>query len=312
MRRPEKIKIVYFFATILLIIAALSCESVVEFDAEEIEKKLVVNSLFTADSSILVNLSESRSLFEPRENLVVYVENARVDLYGNGEYIEELVFLDSGNYISPSHLVEVRKVYEVQISSPTLGSASAVNTVPDLIEIDSVEYYWNFGKTEYEQSFHQMIIHFTDPDLTTNYYEIAIHYEYLDSIWFFGYPAGSYTLFSPDPVINSEIDTKNPFFWSKYLVFSDELFNGKSYSLQVNFYNFLQSDEYTRNLITLDFNSISKEYYQYRKKMLLYNRSKSTSVWEDIVEPVMIYSNIDGGYGIFAGYQSDTCSFIVN
>ena len=297
---------------LILFMLTSSCESLVEVELDNRDSRLVVNSLFCADSLIEVSLSESRLLYVSEETPDSFVEEAQVELFQDGESIEILEYQNEGTYSTSTHFGYVGQKYQIRINTEKYGTASATSSIPAQVKLDSFDFKENFGKTDFQQNYHQAVLYFEDPDLTSNFYEVAIHYEYLDSLRFHGYASGLYRLFSHDPLINNELDTNSPGFWSLFTVFSDELIDGQQYGLKINFYNYLQSDNNYKYKITIYFNSISQAYYQYRKKMLMYDRSTSTSIWEDISEPVLIYSNIENAYGIFAGYQSDLNSFIVN
>ena len=86
-------------------------------------------------------------------------------------------------------------------------------------------------------------------------------------------------------------------------VFSDELFDGKEYTLQVK--EQLRSDTkyYTKRHIRLY--SLSEPYYQY---LLSLQNIKNEGIMGGLTnvglaEPVRIYSNVEGGTGIAGGCQ---------
>ena len=86
-------------------------------------------------------------------------------------------------------------------------------------------------------------------------------------------------------------------------LFSDELFDGKEYTLQVK--EQLRSDTkyYTKRHIRLY--SLSEPYYQY---LLSLQNIKNEGIMGGLTnvglaEPVRIYSNVEGGTGIAGGCQ---------
>nr|MDA3823724.1 DUF4249 family protein [Bacteroidales bacterium] len=81
------------------------------------------------------------------------------------------------------------------------------------------------------------------------------------------------------------------------LYFSDEIIDGQKYQLKLEFedWNASYEREYFVELI-----SMNKAGYLYRKSV----REFINSSGDPFSEPVLIYSNIENGFGIFAGYST--------
>ena len=97
----------------------------------------------------------------------------------------------------------------------------------------------------------------------------------------------------------------------KTLIFNDNLFNCKDISIKVNYAieaagrpKIGDGPEYRYNLL-ISFRSISESYYLYKQKQIVYLFSLQSDIFTGASEPVQLYSNVNGGYGIFAGYSSD-------
>jgi hypothetical protein len=123
-----------------------------------------------------------------------------------------------------------------------------------------------------------------------------------------------YDFTSSDPILKSEGDFDyNPV----TVYFSDNLFNGKkvSLSLQLNQLGFGFLDD-SCNCIFAELRSVSYSYFQYLKKWTihLYNQGVHLDVRDSeelreflfTGEPVNMYTNVQNGYGIFAGYSKST------
>ena len=98
---------------------------------------------------------------------------------------------------------------------------------------------------------------------------------------------------------------------NEYNVFSDEILNGKEYTLSfsTNQNTAVALPGYDLNNITrenlktevyIDLQSISKSYYLYLK-----SRSASSNSNNFFSEPIQIHNNVEGGIGILGSYSSN-------
>lgn len=141
-------------------------------------------------------------------------------------------------------------------------------------------------------------IDFTDPASSKNYYAVSLKViEYLSNL------SPSY------PTINSNnfFKTSNTYVEAALpttlfqVVFSDKTFNGLSQTFNLNmqtYYPYFPFNDSTIFYIKL--HSISKAYYDYA--ISFYKQKLAEK--DFYAEPVSVYSNIEGGYGIFAGYST--------
>ncbi len=290
-----------FFSWLAIVICciATSCETEVKIDIDDIDTHLVTNSLINPDSLIRVEVSLSRDVFNDLE----YNKTPPVDvfIYEESELIEKLISEEANIYSSSSFKPKSNVNYELIIDSPW-GQSKAKSTVPEKLVPDSTWIVRNSGRTEYNVVYNQLAIQFQDDDQEKNYYSVFLSFEYLDSLHAFGYLTGRSTLFSYDPVVNHEINYSQADNMNRQIVFSDELFDEQSHVLRLNFYNILTSADPHKFLIYMHFNTISKEYYRYLKTLELYKRQRNSNIWEDVSEPVSIYSNFSKSYGIFGAY----------
>ncbi len=131
----------------------------------------------------------------------------------------------------------------------------------------------------------------------------------------------TYASISQDDVVfgnNSGLEPLETSTFSYFLEFSDELFNGKQYGLRVSFNshsaeyfdeketdygpgypNGVEVKQPIKQELVFFLQSISKSYYLY-----LRTRSASMNMIDFLSEPVQIYSNVNGGIGIFGSYAT--------
>ena len=152
-------------------------------------------------------------------------------------------------------------------------------------------------------------ISFTDPPDATNYYELLISSKP-------GGTNGWYTEYETnDPVLMNEGDQD---YHPTSFFFSDELFNGEQYTMRIkNGVGYMTKDnKLTPTPLYATLRSVSRAYYKYRKYYTrhAYNQ-QSQNEFIDLIfkgEPQNMFTNIENGYGIFAGYCETTRQIIQN
>lgn len=204
---------------------------------------------------------------------------------------------------------------KIVASTPEYGTASAEDKIPSKTEIKGLriiprkEATGNGGtlvdgdgNISYIEENDVLIyqITFQDTPGKSNYYSLQI--------WGDDDHLGVLLDFSVDPVFTQQQGILDEVFGSSMVnwrgrVFSDELFDGKEYTLQVK--EQLRSDTkyYTKRHIRLY--SLSEPYYQY---LLSLQNIKNEGIMGGLTnvglaEPVRIYSNVEGGTGIAGGCQ---------
>lgn len=92
-------------------------------------------------------------------------------------------------------------------------------------------------------------------------------------------------------------------------VFSDDLLNGKEYSVTSSIYpdTSLKYDSLT-SVIHYDIHllSISEDYYYYLKVIRNFSISLGDAYLDGLLEPTATYSNVNNGFGVVTGYQVST------
>jgi len=93
------------------------------------------------------------------------------------------------------------------------------------------------------------------------------------------------------------------------ILFSDEFFDGREYQLKViSERPFFYESPFETTLsasITYQLESISEEVFFYRKTLV----AQQNSGFDPFAQPVQVYGNINGGFGIFGGITKSTVTF---
>lgn len=299
-----KYKFISFITFISILYSFFSCRKVIEIELPSKDGKIVINSFFSSRDSLVINISKSLHILDNIESKLL--NDAEVIIYENNIFKEKLTNINNGNYIARTFIPSNDKLYKVIVKYNNLNPANSENIIPNPIKIISVDtstvYVTNNngmnqgGGNSYPQ--YQLKIRFKDTENFKNYYSIRLYvksqnyyYKNTSDIKYFDYMPLYFS--SNDLVIES---------WQsgEAALFSDDFINGKEYNLLINIdkYNFPN----TNNEVIVEINSLSKDYFFYSKSYNLYQSVKG----DPFSEPVQVYNNIENGFGIFAGYSSDT------
>jgi hypothetical protein len=271
------------FSLLLLLLLFTSCIKVVDLEVEQIPHLLVVNCFFTEGEAFSIHVSRLAAYTDLTDRNIT---NARVTISTNGNYTGTLSYLANGIYSSSSVLPEPGKVYQVTVDVEGYPRATAQDSLPKSVLIDSVAYSPKAGKYDDGIDFNQYAVWFRDIPGKT-WYSIQI---------------SGLEIFSTDPVISAEGVTGEEF--NTWFVFNDTLISNRSYCLKINVGDYY--DEYKEPRILLV--SGTYPYYQYLKRLFKHGSYS----WQDPFKPynpVPLYSNVTNGLGIFAGFQADTYDF---
>ncbi len=236
-----------------------------------------------------------------------YITNAEVYLYENNIFKEKLLLTEvpaiptyqKGWYFSQSFIPTEKHHYQVRIFVPGYDTVYAETYIPQVVMIDSVlingkktldTIYYN------GEDIYNINICFKDNEHVLNYYN------YWSNVPFISY----------DPVIEPRSDKDyyeaSTLNISKFAFFSDKIFDGNNYSLNTQVKIYPDNFDYYPNMpIEFKLYSLSYDTYAFYKSSYLYFKQLKNP----LSEPVIIYSNIKNGTGIFAGISTSTDSVLI-
>ena len=284
----------------VMLICCATCTKIIEIDFPEHEPKLVVNSLFTDGQRIRVHLSKTASAFDYSTPTV---ENGLVRLFCNDEEIDTLIF-NKGYYYSDVVALRNEK-YSLFVSAPEMDDVSSEDSIPEKTMIESYVHRDSIMMDDNNHPVMQLDLEFTDkpgPD----FYELSVIADYYVAGFNYRHSVGF--KYSTDPVL---VSTGLLDYYAESIVFTDELFDGEQTSIKANYW--IQTGEMPLigegpeygYILFVSLRSISESYYNYIRKQIIYQYSLESNIFTGLPDPVHMYSNITGGYGIFAGYSSD-------
>jgi len=313
-----------YFLYIALIVAAFlsACEKEIKFSGDEVKTQLVLNGLLTPDSTVKINLTESRFFLD--DGLLKNIDNATVTLWKDGSKIENLSNIGEGNYVGttiPEAGDNLRITASCEGFNPVDCSTGIVKPTP-IISADTVNfkeekgYYSDIDSSSYYlMTNFDLNITFKDPVVISNYYTINIYMKYYFS------NGDSLVLlvdYDSDDLVFQKGNDLNFLGNDNTIIstlFNDELFEGKEYKLKIKpkypvgiyigknpYYPDEEGSELIHSEISVELQSLSYEYYMYLKTREA--KSNMSGFEESFSEPVQIYTNINGGIGILGSYSS--------
>ncbi|MCK4662327.1 MAG: DUF4249 domain-containing protein [Bacteroidales bacterium] len=298
---------------ILLTFIFISCTKEIEIEINIPKKKpkLVINSLFVPftlpyPKPFGLELSESVSIFDTSSQK--FINDATVIISSENQVIDTMKFIDSLNYYATDFFPEIDKNYQLKVSKEGFETVFANDIVPNKINIIDYKVLPIAGINDCGDIFSEITITFEDPINEKNYYEIIVTGADDNNIEH---------IFSNDNIITSEsyypsllsFEAKDP----ECLLFNDNNINGKKHELKIYYWApmFTDKDGVNCHIIKLKFNSVSQNYYKYKTSLLQHLYNQQWDILYGLGEPVNVFSNINNGYGIFAGYQTDIETILI-
>jgi len=299
-----------------------SCEKTIIIEIPDNGRKLVLNSLFSNDSVLSLSLIKSKYILDNSYNDNYRYEydsisNAKVSLFAGDQFIEQLNEVSKGKYQS-NYIMKSGVNYKIKVEAEGFPELSAESQIPEKTDILNLDVYETRDEEGYETT--GFTLRFKDNPDETNYYLIEAFERVTrrDVDWETGTDTiisyiNSLYVYSSDPnTISDDWGLSNG------ILVNDEILNGQDYFLKFFAYSssYYYYDEYgnyvpDENVISINYivylNSVSEDYYLYYKSLSKHLIAQD----EFFMEPVQVYTNIENGFGIFAGYSTDVDSVVL-
>lgn len=290
-------------AVILIPAILVSCTKVIDISIPEQERKIVVNGLISPGEPVLINLSRSLSVLEDDKLNALAGADAR--LFRDDVLIGTMQYESGGNYSLPGFSAEIGQTYRLQVDYEGLKSVEAVATIPPpvpIISVDTATLTGDWGGTEMRLS-----VKFRDPAGVHNIYGFGVDVRYKEFDYRTNSYTGNYIVFPAYIEENSGQFVQDEFvhFGGKLYV-EDLIFDGLTQTVEFGFIEnlFYESDTVW---INVKMEQPDPSFYLYAKSNEAYQGAHDNP----FSEPVQVYTNIKGGYGIFSGYSSAGYSVMV-
>jgi hypothetical protein len=279
----------YFILVVLLLL--FSCRDLVENTPASIEPRPVLNSLIKAGNPISAHISLTSGM----DTLpLTGLKDAIVELFVDDEFAEILHSAEVGWFIS-SVVAQAGKSYSLRLQIPGHEMVTASTTIPQPFALLNINHIAIAGKERHGDT--HPAVHFT----FENNPEIELFYEVHIRLFKYKYVSSAELRAIVDPVLLNE--------GIPLLLFSNQLMTDDHYTMKVNYTTGSHSGVDGRLVTNLypfvvELRSVSKDYYLFTRQKHLYEtgRFPEFGLGANIAFP--LYSNVEDGYGIVAGFSS--------
>lgn len=277
---------------ILASVLFFSCEKYIDMEIPNEGRKITVNSIINDQTNPIVYLHKSRFILDG-SYVFTPINAATVTLYKEGVLVSTLIESESeiGVYKALNYIPEKGFKYSIEVTKYE-EMVSSETTIPNLVGcelIDTVRVKQIETTETYE--YLRFNLKINDPSAQENYYMVSFYSQYYQNLISF---------YNADQIIENGNNQ-----YLNYAVFSDKLINGlsKTIAFDIAIANFTHDI----NPITIECKSISKDMYLYYLRLSTYRDAAGNF----LAEPVMLYTNIKNGLGIFGGYSKHSINFKV-
>lgn len=267
----------------------LSCEKEIDYEIPNPGDKIVVSSRLEDGLSPKIYISTSVYSMLAREPRTSNIYTAKLYSDAPNSPFELHAVLDSNNlfdslyYYTTANTIEAGKHYRLEVSAPNLEPVSAQTGVPQITLIENVRF---------DTVTRDLRFNFIDKASTSNYYIVELRSVNSSFPLFISTadPSLEFFSFNQDPFGEGESRT-----YGTEAFLDDNLFNGQRKEINIRLQDF--ADNYS---FYVYLHSISESYYRFRLTQAAGDFNENP-----FSEPVQIFSNVSGGYGIIAGTSSD-------
>jgi len=302
---------------ILLLLITISCTKEIVIDIPLQKPALVVYSTivpfsFANSKQLMLSLQSSLHIFDTTPHRI---NDALVLYFKNNVLQDTLIYSDQAqSYLITPNITDFPIAgynYSIQIQKDGYKSVSASTSIPSKVKITDtaitpIAYFDDLGFAHSE-----IAMTFEDPADEINFYEVAV----TDIAFSEDNPDSFYELSTNDKLVTTEsyypslirFDIDKP----KYLLFSDKTINGMTHTL---FMYYLPPHIFDGRLfirdhyISIHLRNITEAYFKYKTTLIQHLNSKKEDFLYGTGEPVNTISNIQNGYGLFSGYNTDIIS----
>lgn len=310
------------FPFVIAFLALASCIKEIDGNIPNLPTKVVVNCLFNPDSVMTVHVSLTAKSTDNQPKLV---SNAELWLYENGALIQ-YTNSHSDSYYSMNYYPKVGKIYSLKVKVPDFDTVFAQSSIPENCVIQQLTCELlpappNVSYAQFGGQDSKVILTFDDDASMKNFYELSFLYtnHYMDyethEDKYTTYESlGQATEYVQDLSILNDSDID---FYPSYLYFSDNLFNGTQKKVLLryvggmdSYYNYLTEESTIEKIpFSVKFKTVSSEYFKFRKSWTRHSFNQNGNYGASFLDffmigdPVTLYSNVQGGLGVFAGFN---------
>ena len=304
-----KTPILKHFFVVLVFLSCWQCTKEVTVPFPSHSPQLVVNALFQPDSLFYVTLGESRSLLDDR--FLSPITDATVKLYQDNDSIDVLIWEGEAYRSSAKGIANTPYQLNITYKEQQLSAKDLLPSTPQLKNIFYQDSVYFGGEGEY---YSQLNLEIKNNLKEKSFYEIVSYLlkEHSKEEAISQMHSVFNDFISPlyyDEIINDKIVLNESLLENipESLLFTNTFFSDSIQTLQVNFRPFNSSFYSTHSdrpyYLILKFRQVSEHYYRYKRNLYIHLNNQESDIWDGTGEPITVYSNIENGLGIFAGFN---------
>ncbi len=285
---------------VLLLVCALvlsSCFKEVDIYLSKPEPRLVIGSYMTHDVEIEAVVTK---VVSASDTVYTLPEEAEVVISANGvsypmQYVKDSLYRAS---LKGQYGVE----YELVASAAGYPTVSATDKIPLPVDF-TIDKYVPKANVDYEgDDISSITITLKNVPKDRTYFELRMIGKVFD-VCGQGEDSQYYEyLRSQDIVVRNE-GVVNYNYTGIGLLFSNELINDKAYQFSFEFFNMVGDACNGIDEVEIQLRTVSESYFLFKKRLYLNLVNQVGDLWDGSGNPVDAYTNINNGYGIFAGYS---------
>lgn len=267
------------------------------------ERKPVINCLFSSEYPLMTHVGLAKS---PTDTSTYLIENANISVFGNDGTHTVLPYIGEGYYSANSFLPQKGVIYSMEVDIPGFKRITASSSIPvsesAILSIQSKSGFKTEPVTGTGEDptipVQNLEIRVKDDIKVEDFYGISIVQTSVVNrngtiVERPGKYSPGYYWGSDDPIIVGEgLEYYNPFLF----MFRDIAFSSQTEKVELYVSKDIKSAYWIR------FFHFSPESFQYVKSWFIHDYTQDYDFWE-VYEPQPLYSNIENGDGIFAGYS---------
>jgi hypothetical protein len=282
-------------AILITAIVIISCTKNVEVKIPYDGDKLVLNSLFTADSNLYAKLYVSKKV--TASNNFVSPATAVLTLFENNINIGNFSVIDiyGVKYYKSPITAKAGRSYKITAASPNYTTVEATDTVPFATQVQIQSLGVITATNNNTSGFDRKLkFRLKDDAFNENFYMVKVFLADTNRTAAgprYTFPNGTSYGFQCE-VEGFNTDPLNTIsnFGDNEVFISDETFNGKDITLTLNFAHYGGNFSH----FALEVTSISKTTYRYLKSVKL----QQNTTGDPLAEVSLVYNNVINGYGI--------------
>jgi len=278
------------FMILWMALGLFACRDLVQDEFPPFDPVPVLNAIVAQGEPVSVQVSMAQKI---DSFPIVPIPNAEVKLFTNGVFSGQLMYdQESGAYRSDT-LARAGSVYRCEVEVPGHPLLVATDSLPTPLPVLGISHVSYAGKDEEGTVFPMVKVTFSNNPSVRCYFEAKIRYKWGDE-------AKIHTII--DPVILNE--------GLPLALFSNEIISDSSYTLVLNYTSGGSSSSnggiYYTNMypFVIELRTVSYSYYRYWKQYYLYQQARYSDMLLSNQSAFPLYSNVENGYGIFAGYST--------